>query len=155
MIHGKWKLVTYPVSVIVVGVSGTVNPLLGKKGLALKICICCVCLCLCLCVRERPNGVINWVTFNYACVDVCICDAQHSSATVHWERFQESRKFWTECYVTVVFIYTKNCVSDRERQTDRQTDRQRGNRRRNRLKEDNDWKWKGRNYLEKEMNTND
>ena len=51
----KMKLVTYPVSVIDVGVSGTVNPLLGKKGLDLKICICCVCVCVCVCVCERER----------------------------------------------------------------------------------------------------
>ena len=49
----------------------------------------------------------NPAYFHYACVYACICDAQHSSVTVHWERLQESRKIWTECGVTVVFIYTR------------------------------------------------
>ena len=49
----------------------------------------------------------NPAYFHYACVYVCICDAQHSSVIVHWERLQESWKFWTECGVTVVFIYTR------------------------------------------------
>ena len=50
---------------------------------------------------------MNRVTFNYASVYVCICDAQHSSVTVHRERFQENRKFLTECGVTIVFVYAK------------------------------------------------
>ena len=33
--------------------------------------------------RDRDRDVMNWVTFNYACVYVCICDAQHSSVSVH------------------------------------------------------------------------
>ena len=30
-----------------------------------------------------------------------------TSVTVHWERFPESRKFWTECGATVVFVYAR------------------------------------------------
>ena len=33
--------------------------------------------------NSEQRNVINWVTFNYACVYVCICDVQHSSVTVH------------------------------------------------------------------------
>ena len=56
---------------------------------------------------ERERDLMNWATFNYVWVYICICDTRHSSVTVHWERFQESRKFWTECGVTVVFIDTR------------------------------------------------
>ena len=59
--------------------------------------------------REREENVM--VTFNYACVYVCICDAPHFSVTVHSERFQESRKFGTECRVTVVLISTKHLMN--------------------------------------------
>ena len=45
----------------------------------------------------------------YLSDNVCVNSHRfkHSSIKVHWERFQESRKFWTECGVTVVFIYTR------------------------------------------------
>ena len=52
-------------------------------------------------IVKRERNVMSWATFNYACVYAGICDAQHSAVTVHWGRFQESRKFWTECAVTV------------------------------------------------------
>ena len=103
---------TYPVSVIVVGVSGTVNPLLGKKGLALKICIRCVCLCLCLCVRERPNGVMNWVTFNYACVYVYTC-LRHSALFSQRQRERERERDvmnWVTFNYACDYIYT--CICD-------------------------------------------
>ena len=42
---------------------------------------------------------------------ICVCGAQHSSVSVHWERFQENQKNWSQCGVTVVFIYSRQKLS--------------------------------------------
>ena len=87
--------------------------------------------------RQRQTEIMNWVTFNYACVYVYIyiCNVQHSSVSVHWERFQENQKdvntVWCYCCFAYshslslslyIYIYIER---ERERERDRDRDRDR------------------------------